>query len=170
MIGLRNEGPGEEVFMAEVAHETQHEYWRPPMQAASDAMGHQERVQACDRCGTEYIVGSRYCHTCGSGRADAGQLSAAKTVAFTSVLAKVARAARFLAVQFLGLGERIGLPFGAFMAFLVGILCALCALGVSVVFSTRTVLDWQAVQIWRIEWLLGAASAFGAGCLLKRAR
>jgi hypothetical protein len=30
------------------------------------------------------------------------------------------------------------------------------------------VLDWQAIQLWRIEWLLGAAAAFVAGCLLKK--
>jgi len=30
-------------------------------------------------------------------------------------------------------------------------------------------IDWQAVQLWRIEWLLGAVAAFVAGCLLKKA-
>ena len=38
------------------------------------------------------------------------------------------------------------------------------------VFSARTVLDWQAVQLWRIEWLLGAIAMFAAGVLLKRRR
>jgi cytosine/uracil/thiamine/allantoin permease len=42
------------------------------------------------------------------------------------------------------------------------------ALAVGVVFSARTLLDWQAIQIWRIEWLLGAVAAFLAGCLLKK--
>jgi hypothetical protein len=42
------------------------------------------------------------------------------------------------------------------------------ALAVSVFFSARTVLDWQAIQLWRIEWLLAAVAAFVAGCLLKR--
>jgi hypothetical protein len=36
-------------------------------------------------------------------------------------------------------------------------------------FTAGTVLDWQAVQIWRVEWLLGAAAAFLAGILLKKA-
>jgi len=35
-------------------------------------------------------------------------------------------------------------------------------------FTAATVLDWQAVQLWRIEWLLGAAVAFVAGILLKK--
>jgi hypothetical protein len=32
----------------------------------------------------------------------------------------------------------------------------------------RTAVDWQAIQLWRIEWLLGAVAAFIAGALLKR--
>jgi len=30
------------------------------------------------------------------------------------------------------------------------------------------VLDWQAIQLWRIEWLLGAVAAFVAGCVLNK--
>jgi cytosine/uracil/thiamine/allantoin permease len=56
----------------------------------------------------------------------------------------------------------------AVIAFLVGLLCAVGALAVSVFFSVRTVLDWQAIQLWRIEWLLAAVAAFLAGCLLKK--
>jgi hypothetical protein len=48
------------------------------------------------------------------------------------------------------------------------VLCVVGALAVSVFFSARTVLDWQAIQLWRIEWLLAAVAAFVAGCLLKR--
>ena len=50
------------------------------------------------------------------------------------------------------------------------VLCLLGASAVGVIFSARTVLDWQAVQLWRIEWLLAAVAAFVAGCLLKKAR
>jgi hypothetical protein len=42
------------------------------------------------------------------------------------------------------------------------------ALAVSVFFSVRTALDWQAIQLWRIEWLLAAIASFLAGCLLKK--
>ncbi len=66
------------------------------------------------------------------------------------------------------LGERLGLTTPALIAFLVGLLCLLGALAVSLVFSVRTALDWQAIQVWRIEWLLGAVAAFAAGCLLKK--
>jgi hypothetical protein len=36
------------------------------------------------------------------------------------------------------------------------------------VYSANTLVDWQAVQTWRIEWLLAAAVAFIAGILLKK--
>jgi hypothetical protein len=82
------------------------------------------------------------------------------------------RAARALEIpgraELLALGERLGLSIPAVVAFLVGIFCLAGALAVSVFFSARTVLDWQAIQVWRIEWLLAAVAAFGAGCLLKK--
>ena len=56
----------------------------------------------------------------------------------------------------------------AAVAFLIGLFCMVGALAVSVFFSARTALDWQAIQLWRIEWLIAAVAAFGAGCLLKK--
>jgi hypothetical protein len=66
------------------------------------------------------------------------------------------------------LGERLGLQAPAAIAFLLGVLCVIGAFAVSVFFSSRTLLDWQAIQLWRIEWLLAACAAFVAGCLLKK--
>ena len=63
-----------------------------------------------------------------------------------------------------------GLSTAALIAFLFGIACMIGAAAIGFVFSARTVLDWQAVQLWRIEWLLGAVAAFVAGCLLRPAR
>jgi ribosomal protein L37E len=142
--------------MAEAAQSAQHEFWRPPLTAATGAAGPMDRVEACERCGTEFIVDSRYCHSCGAGRSDlkpnfASQLREKVTMA-----------------QLVGLGQSLGLSTAAFIAFAVGVLCLLGALGVGIIFSARTMLDWQAVQLWRIEWLLGAVAAFVAGCLLKK--
>ena len=44
------------------------------------------------------------------------------------------------------------------------------AVATGFVYTAATVLDWQAVQVWRIEWLLGAIAMFAAGVLLKRRR
>jgi hypothetical protein len=54
----------------------------------------------------------------------------------------------------------------AFLA--IGIACALAAALTGVVYKEDTLVDWQAVQAWRIEWLLAAMAALLAGILLKK--
>ena len=66
------------------------------------------------------------------------------------------------------MGETLGLSTAPLVAFVAGILCLVGAIGVGLIFSIRTMADWQAVQLWRIEWLLAAVAAFVAGCLLKK--
>jgi hypothetical protein len=144
-------------FMAEAADQTQHEFWRAPMLASKAVAkrGRSDERSATCRCGTEFIVSSQYCHVCGASRPDLS-VSVARTPSIPG-LAELAL-----------LGERLGLTTPATIAFLVGVLCGVGALSVSVFFSARTVLDWQAIQLWRIEWLLAAVAAFVAGCLLKK--
>jgi len=120
---------------------------------ASKAAAGAERSAACHQCGTEFIVSSAYCHACGAKRPD---LSA------TRALDIPGRA------ELASLAERLGLTTPAVVAFLLGIFCVVGALAVGVFFSPRTALDWQAIQLWRIEWLLGSVAAFVAGCLLKK--
>ena len=60
--------PGKEFLMAQVADQTQHEFWRPPM-PSSAAIADSDRSSTC-HCGTEYIVSSVYCHACGASRPD----------------------------------------------------------------------------------------------------
>lgn len=68
------------------------------------------------------------------------------------------------------MGERLELTTAAFIAFLVGVICLVGALAVGVIFGAKTLLDWQAIQLWRIEWLLGAIAAFIAGLLLRKSK
>jgi cytosine/uracil/thiamine/allantoin permease len=112
----------------------------------------EELSETC-RCGTEFIVSSLYCHSCGARRPDLN----------TAHLLEIPGGA-----ELAWIGERLGLAMPALIAFLVGVLCVLGAVAVSVFFSVRTALDWQAIQLWRIEWLLAAVAAFGAGCVLKK--
>ena len=124
---------------------------------ASEGVANRERSDdrsATCECGTEYIVSSLYCHACGARRPDL--VSAARTLEIPG-LAELA-----------ALGERLGLTTPTLVAFLLGVLCMVGALAVSVFFSVRTALDWQAIQLWRIEWLVAAVAAFTAGCLLKK--
>ena len=141
--------------MAEAADQVQRDFWRPPMPAsrAGGSSASSERSAACRQCGTEFIVSSVYCHACGAKRPD---LNAVRTLEIPG------------GAELASLGERLGLTTPAVIAFLLGIFCVVGALAVSVFFSPRTALDWQAIQLWRIEWLLGAVAAFVAGCLLKK--
>src|SRR5438270_14040839 len=58
--------------MSEVVQETHQEFWRPPIPAAAEAIVVREAIpsmaEACRRCGTEFLLGSRFCHTCGGRR------------------------------------------------------------------------------------------------------
>ena len=45
----------------------------------------------------------------------------------------------------------------------------MAAVGTGILFSVETVLDWEAVQSWRVQWLLAAIASFAAGILLKPA-
>src|SRR5437867_6931151 len=58
--------------MSEVMHNTQREFWRPPapQQSAADA--------ACERCGTEFMVGARFCHVCGTARQGQAAITSAR--------------------------------------------------------------------------------------------
>jgi hypothetical protein len=53
------------------------------------------------------------------------------------------------------------------VCFLVGVLCLGAALFVGFVAPSETIADFQAVQYWRMEWLLGGVAAFIAGILLR---
>jgi hypothetical protein len=136
--------------MSEVANHVNHEFWRPPSPEA--ALRH-ERSKTCDGCGTEFIVGSRFCHACGAGRPELAATPAIQVPGVAEVRA---------------FGKRFGLTTPALAAFLFGVLCMVVALSVGIVFTARTALDWQAIQLWRIEWLLVAIASFGAGLLLKK--
>ena len=67
--------------MSEVAQSTQQEFWRPPShQLEQEALVRQSvpvMAESCPRCGTEYLLGSRFCHSCG-GRRPAAVSSAAR--------------------------------------------------------------------------------------------
>ncbi|MBZ5598059.1 MAG: hypothetical protein LAN83_07030 [Acidobacteriia bacterium] len=136
--------------MSEVAHNQQHEFWRPPGAQAS-AVG-SNLVEACDSCGTEFMVGARFCHACGATR----QVQTAPGRGWTQYL------------EFHIIKQGLGLSTASLLAFLIGLACALAAVVCGFVYSQRNVLEWQAVQIYRIQWLLAAVAAFVGGLLLRR--
>src|SRR5947209_3729479 len=118
--------------MAEIAHNTQHEFWRPPS-ASSITPG---MVEACSNCGTEFMVGSRFCHICGGTRET--QTAGVATSSWT----------RFL--EFQNIQQSRGLSTASLVAFLLGVACVLGALFCGLIYSERNVLEWEAVQMFRI--------------------
>jgi len=149
--------------MSGAAHNPGQEFWQPPVsQAVQTPEPTGRMVEVCDRCGAEFVMGSRYCHVCGWARSS----RIATTTRGVGRHFRTARQAIYTELR--NIREGLGLGTASLLALTVGMLCLLGAIFTGVVFTATTVLDWQAVQLWRIEWLLGASTAFLAGILLKK--
>ena len=142
--------------MGQTAQTTDQEYWRPPIPTIVKIQS--PPAESCSRCGADLLAGSLFCHICGRTRQTVPAEAALDDQSLTSYLD--------LAL----LRRRLGLSVPSLVFFLVGIGCMAVALLVGFMVKTDTLVDWQAVQLWRIEWLLGAAAAMLAGILLKKAR
>ena len=143
--------------MSEAVHNVEHEYWRPPAQPthAMEGPSAMRGQLTCAQCGSEFIIGSRFCHVCGSER---------------EALVDSGTAGRWAQIlDFTRIREGLGLSLGSLIAFIAGIGCVLAAIATGFMFTAATFQDWEAVQIWRIEWLLAGAAALLAGILLKKA-
>ena len=173
--------------MAEVVQSTQQEFWRPPTLRLSEDVAVQNSTpamaEACPRCGTEFLLGSRFCHTCGKSRPAAISSSTSPDAALAGLWERGVRKLQSaiadfpwidiklpFRTSFLGFQEiktRLGLPTLSLIAFFIGLACVAGALlsGIS------TVKDWNdfySIQLYRAEWLLGATASFVAGILLKK--
>jgi len=172
--------------MAEVIQEAQREFWQPPSPVISDDAPRQEVVptmaEACPKCGTEFLLGSRFCHSCGGRRpeamsatakADAAaiaglwQRAVARTVAMAKSAAKIGFPVWVRELQFHRIKEGLELCTSSLVAFFVGLGCLAGAL-LTGLQSAKTLVEWQAIQMYRVEWLLGATASFVAGILLKK--
>ncbi len=137
-----------------MAQTLRQEYWRPPK---PDVVRLAQPVLLdliCSHCGTEYPSGARFCHICGSDR-DPRPSSVLRPAGFVDLLD--------MAI----LRERLGLSVPCLMFFLVGMICMVAALLTGLIYRADTLIQWQAIQVWRVEWLLGGAAALLAGILLK---
>jgi hypothetical protein len=113
-------------------------------------------ADACRRCGTEFMVGAAFCHICGSNRHRANAIPARN---WTKHL-------EFAAIDFARIRNWLNLPLPSLSAFLTGVVFLMVALGMGLM-SVRDPSDFEAIQFWRIEWLIAACAAFLAGILLK---
>jgi hypothetical protein len=188
--------------MAEVVQDTRQEFWRSPTlleQAEETAppAATPEMAEACADCGTEFMIGARFCHTCGRRRPvmsatspDAALMAGlwARSIAWVRVriwsglasglrfsTAVVASSWRKISLphwlQYLHFHEIkrwVGLSTASLVAFMIGLGCVAGAIGVSLFYRASNLVEFQAIQMWRIEWLLAAIASFVAGILLKK--
>lgn len=177
----------EVAHMAEVAQGTQEEFWRPPTHRLEEVVlcdPHPAMAEACPRCGTEFLLGSKFCHSCGgrrpeiissSARADAAALAGlwdravSRTQSAIAGLSwsKIPFPSWLRHLHFHEIKSRVGLPTGSLIAFVIGLACVAGALLVGLL-TAKTLVDWQAIQYYRAEWLLAATASFVAGILLKK--
>jgi len=137
--------------MSEVAQNAHHEFWRPPV--SEDGEKRQALAEVCDGCGAEFMSGASYCHTCGNSR--------------QKTASGIEHWARYL--EFHTIRNGLGLGTASLIAFICGVFCLLFGvLGVALIYSVQTMADFQAVQLYRMEWLVAAVALFVAGILLKR--
>ncbi|MCI0351515.1 MAG: hypothetical protein L0Z53_18995 [Acidobacteriales bacterium] len=137
--------------------EVRQEFWRPPVEGlharAAEFSGN-VNAEVCEGCQSEFVMGARFCHVCGAERHP--------KLSRVSLWHKVRDYAATIRVP-----EVLGLSTASLVAFSLGAICVLAALGQGLR-DPQTVLDWQAVQLWRIQWLLAGIAAFAAGILLKK--
>ena len=129
------------------------EYWRP-VQPPQTEIGSLGAEMLCNNCGSEYAVGARFCHVCGNEREPENTVSGRSRIVDL--------------IDFSQICERLGLSAIALVFTFVGFGCIIGAIMVGLVYTANTVLDWQAVQVWRIQWMLGALVAFAAAILLNK--
>src|SRR5277367_4729169 len=141
--------------MSEVVPNASQEFWRPPVTPQHSIGGILPGV--CSRCGAGFMVGARFCHACGSAR---GPQSAAVSGSGWMEFLKL--------LETQSAKDWLGLSTPCFIAFLSGAGCLLAALTVGIMYSAQNLADFQAVQLWRMQWLVAAVAAFAAGILLKR--
>lgn len=190
------DSPRVDKHMAEAAQGTQQEFWRPPTPALGPEVVENGSLTAmaevCARCATEFLLAAKFCHTCGMKRpmavtAEERADAAAVAQAWEGLTIRVRATWSALGLNRISLPNfgnvqapgwlryfhfheiriRIGLPTASLIAFVLGLVCVAGALLVGLL-TAKTLIDWQAIQMYRIEWLLAATAAFVAGILLKK--
>lgn len=141
--------------MSEVIRDAHQEFWRPPQSQLATTASLDE---SCRRCGTEFMVGAAFCHTCGTNRYTQHGPSPRNWMKYL----------RFLkALEFSRVKAWLGLPLPSLCAFFAGLSSLIVALAMGLVDVHESTLDFEAVQLWRMQWLVAACAAFLMGILLK---
>lgn len=138
-----------------VQAEDRQEFWKPAIVPPVEGHEIQEASAGCPTCGIEIIEG----HACPRCSRAGAETSAVRGDTGLS------RSWRALVDQW---RQASGRNLAATAALVAGGACVVTAAATSLFFKPTNFLDWQAVQIWRIEWLLAAIAILLAGILLKK--
>jgi len=103
------------------------------------------------------MVGAAFCHICGNNRHRADAPPARSWMKYLEPVR---------VLDFTGIRNWFGLPLPSLCAFLIGVVFVVVALTMGLI-SVHDYSDFEAIQLWRIQWLMAACAAFLAGILLK---
>src|SRR5262249_52109929 len=104
-------------------------------------------------CGTDFLIGSRFCYMCGNDRQAVPADTASRLPSWFDIVS---------------LQELLGQSTPSLVALILWFACIVSAIVTGFRFIATTLAHWQAIQLWRIEWLLAAIALFVAGILLKK--
>jgi ribosomal protein L37E len=143
--------------MADILRDAPQEFWRPPV--ITPASG--ELAESCQRCGTEFMVGAAFCHICGAGRHRSVSSTAGSWMNYFGFLR---------AIEFSRIRAWFGLPLPCLWSFLIGVGFLIAAVSVSFIQVGDSLSGFEAIQLWRIQWLMAACAAFLVGILFKNSK
>ena len=141
--------------MPQAARGASQEYWRPADPAIARIAPPILAERLCRNCGVEYSAGARFCHMCGADR-NRPALATPGALTFVDL------------VDLSVIRERFGLSAPCLVFFVLAVVCMIVALGIGLLYKADTLEEWQAMEFWRVEWMLGAVAAMLAGILLKK--
>jgi hypothetical protein len=142
-----------EASMSDTAREISQEYWRPAQQQNRAEYQVASVTPYCNMCGTQYAPGARFCHVCGENREPEFHQGAANRIA--------------QALDFTNIRQKLGLSATSLVLVALAAGCVLGALLVGAFYGANTLVEWQAVQTWRMEWMMAAIVALIAAILFR---
>jgi hypothetical protein len=131
----------EDAMNANVTMSETHDYIEPKQREAAS-------TENCQKCGTQLKLGAEFCHVCGRW-------------IFGSNFSRLISSAKSALVQ-------TGIEWPVLICLLAAGIFAVISLFVGIRIAPKTLGEWQVIQFWRIEWLLGAIVVLLFGLLLKR--
>ena len=130
------------------------EYWRPANPSVARVIAPLTQEKLCPHCGVEYLIGARFCHVCGA------------TFDEQTLGKEHFSLGKLLDIDHLR--RKLGLSIASMVFFIGALTCLIGALLTGIVYRPGTVLAWEAVQMWRIEWLLAGIGAILIAILLRK--